>query len=103
MVPTMTQNFKDVGVDYSMGGMTGATMDSHRLACWAKTMGLPEQDKLMEQMFDAYFSKEQYLGNRDVLLQCAEAAGLDRAAAAAVIDDPKAHVADVESELQLAR
>lgn len=57
MVPAMTKNFADVGVEYSMGGMTGSTVDSHRLATWTKEKyGLEKQNEVMTQMFQAYFS-----------------------------------------------
>lgn len=57
MVPAMTKNFADVGVKYSMGGMTGSTTDSHRLATWTKDKyGLEKQNEVMTQMFQAYFS-----------------------------------------------
>ena len=57
MVPAMTKNFADVGVKYSMGGLTGSTIDSHRLATWTKDKhGLEKQNEVMTHMFQAYFS-----------------------------------------------
>ena len=53
LVRRVTGRWRQVGIEYSMGGETGSTVDSHRLACWAKTLGLSQQDKLMETMFDA--------------------------------------------------
>ena len=63
MLPHMTQVFADEGLQYSLGGLTGSTMDSHRLAEWAKEeAGLEKQDALMTAMFDSYFCEEKYLG-----------------------------------------
>ena len=73
----MTKNFADVGVKYSLGGKTGNTLDSHRLATWVKDKhGLKKQDEVMTAMFQAYFSDEKFLGDRGVLVAAAETAGL---------------------------
>ena len=73
----MTKNFADVGVKYSLGGKTGNTLDSHRLATWVKDKhGLKKQDEVMTAMFQAYFSDEKFLGDRGVLVAAAESAGL---------------------------
>mmetsp|Transcript_8591 Transcript_8591/g.18227 ORF Transcript_8591/g.18227 Transcript_8591/m.18227 type:complete len:109 (-) Transcript_8591:13-339(-) len=52
MVPMMVGKFNDVGIKYSLGGQTGSTVDSHRLATYAYQQGGVEmQNKLMEEMF----------------------------------------------------
>mmetsp|Transcript_28176 Transcript_28176/g.36442 ORF Transcript_28176/g.36442 Transcript_28176/m.36442 type:complete len:121 (+) Transcript_28176:248-610(+) len=87
MVPMMTQRFADVGITYSLGGLTGNTLSSHRLSTYAYSVGGEElQDKVMEQLMKAYFSDEKYLNDRSVLLEAATEAGLPNAEA--VIDDP---------------
>eukprot|EP00290_Baffinella_frigidus_P011994 CAMPEP_0180157580 /NCGR_PEP_ID=MMETSP0986-20121125/26332_1 /TAXON_ID=697907 /ORGANISM="non described non described, Strain CCMP2293" /LENGTH=183 /DNA_ID=CAMNT_0022107139 /DNA_START=237 /DNA_END=788 /DNA_ORIENTATION=+ len=87
MLPRLTEVFANVGLKYSLGGDTGNTLDSHRLAAWAMSKGGPVvQDKLMEEMFTNYFTEEKYLGDRQVLLAAAEKAGLDRKEAEAVLD-----------------
>eukprot|EP00291_Cryptomonas_curvata_P023869 CAMPEP_0172159772 /NCGR_PEP_ID=MMETSP1050-20130122/5167_1 /TAXON_ID=233186 /ORGANISM="Cryptomonas curvata, Strain CCAP979/52" /LENGTH=181 /DNA_ID=CAMNT_0012829419 /DNA_START=192 /DNA_END=734 /DNA_ORIENTATION=+ len=99
MLPRMTQVFAGLGITYSMGGRTGNTIDSHRLITWAGRQGLAQQDRVVEALFDAYFSREQFLGDRAVLLDAAAKAGLDPAAAAAVVDDPNALLAEVREEV----
>lgn len=99
MLPRMNQVFSELGIKYSMGGRTGNTVDSHRLITWAGKQGLAQQDKLMEALFDAYFSQEKFLGDRAVLLEAAAQAGLDTAAAAAVVDDPNAFLREVKEEV----
>eukprot|EP01062_Namystynia_karyoxenos_P031709 TRINITY_DN23491_c0_g2_i1.p1 TRINITY_DN23491_c0_g2~~TRINITY_DN23491_c0_g2_i1.p1 ORF type:complete len:163 (+),score=53.03 TRINITY_DN23491_c0_g2_i1:273-761(+) len=104
MLPQMTRTFADVGVRYSLGGMTGNTFDSHRLAEWAKAKyGLQKQDALMTQMFDAYFSKEQFIGDHQVLVKAAQAAGLPADEARAVLADESAYAKEVQEGLHAAR
>ncbi|EKX35982.1 hypothetical protein GUITHDRAFT_117897 [Guillardia theta CCMP2712] len=96
MMPRLTQAFDNVGVKFSMGGMTGNTFDSHRLIYWAGTKG--KQDELMEELFMNYFSQEKYIGDPQVLEQAAEKVGLDRQEAAGVISNPQAFAKEVEAE-----
>ena len=35
MLPQMTKTFAELGIQYSIGGLTGNTLDSHRLIHWA--------------------------------------------------------------------
>jgi predicted DsbA family dithiol-disulfide isomerase len=60
------------------------TFDAHRLLHWAGETG--KQQALKHALFEAYFSKGQDLGNRDVLIEAAAQAGLDREEATEVID-----------------
>ena len=104
MVPAMTKNFAEVGVKYSMGGMTGSTLDSHRLATWAKDKhGLQKQDEVMTHMFQAYFSDEKFLGDRAVLVAAAEAAGLPAEDARKMLEDEQAYLGEVQAELSMAQ
>ncbi len=52
------------------------TVDSHRLIRWAGERGV--QDALVEDLFQRYFLRGENIGDRDVLLEAAEAAGMDR-------------------------
>jgi len=100
MVPMMTQRFADVGITYSLGGLTGNTLSSHRLSTYAYSVGGEElQDKVMEQLMKAYFSDEKYLNDRSVLLEAATEAGLPNAEA--VIDDPNAFLDETKKEMEL--
>lgn len=54
----MQETFADEGLGYSMGGKTGSTLNSHRLIWWALQKGGPAaQDRLVEQLFKAYFTE----------------------------------------------
>lgn len=98
MVPMMTAKFKAVGIDYSMGGNTGSTIDSHRLATYAYQQGGAEmQNQLMEELFMNYFSEEKFLGDASVLKAAAAKVGLE--GADAIIDDENALLDEVENEL----
>ena len=68
----MTAKFKSIGIDYSMGGMTGSTMDSHRLIQYSEKFGVDKQNKLVEELFNNYFCEEKFLGDRAVLLAAAQ-------------------------------
>jgi len=61
------------------------TFDAHRLAQYAKEKG--KLDEVVERLFYAYFTESKRISDRNVLLELAEAAGLDRKEAEAVLDD----------------
>ena len=63
------------------------TFDAHRLLHWAGTVGLAEQRALKEALFRAHFTDNRALPDAGVLADAAEAAGLDRAEADAVLAD----------------
>eukprot|EP00051_Salpingoeca_urceolata_P035109 m.28234 g.28234 ORF g.28234 m.28234 type:complete len:189 (-) comp8786_c0_seq1:303-869(-) len=96
MVPRMTQVFADLGINYSMGGETGNTMDSHRLLTLAAKQG--KQDALAEAMFRAYFSEEKFLGDHDVLKGLAGEVGVE--GATELLADDNALVQEVEDDLR---
>lgn len=60
------------------------TFDAHRLLHWAREES--RQAALKHALFEAYFSDGRNPGDREVLLDAADKAGLDRNAAADVID-----------------
>lgn len=98
MVPMMTKRFADVGIKYSLGGMTGNTLSSHRLSTYALAIGGEElQDKVMEQLMKAYFSDEKFLNDRSVLMEAATEAGVPNPES--VIDDPNAYLAETLKEM----
>ena len=104
MLPYMTRVFEGIGVKYSIGGNTGNTFDSHRLAEWASSKFGPQKaDELMTQMFDAYFSKEQFLGDHQVLAKAAGQAGLSEEEATKVLADPSAYQKEVQEGLLTAQ
>lgn len=76
MVPMMTETFAKEGLNYSMEGKTGSTLNSHRLIALAGRQGLDKQDKLVELLFRAYFTQGQFINDEQVLLKAAEEAGV---------------------------
>lgn len=63
------------------------TFDAHRLAQYAKEKG--KLDEVVERLFYAYFTESKRISDRDVLLELAEAAGLDRKETEAVLDSER--------------
>jgi predicted DsbA family dithiol-disulfide isomerase len=70
------------------------TFDAHRLLHWAGTIGPAQQRALKEALFRAHFTENRPLPDADVLTDAAEAAGLDRAEAGAVLAAGR-HAAEV--------
>jgi len=67
------------GVDIDFEGIkrTPNTLDAHRLIHWAGLEG--RQTAIVSSMFRAYFKEGKDIGDRAILLDLAEAAGMDRA------------------------
>lgn len=73
------------------------TMKAQRLTEWAREQG--RHRELHDRLFDAYWARGLDIGTDDVLLDEAEAAGLDREAAAEVLaSDRYADVVAAETE-----
>ncbi len=54
----MQSTFQELGLVYSHGGLTGNTLDSHRLVHWAgKEGGAAKQNALVEELFINYFTQ----------------------------------------------
>jgi predicted DsbA family dithiol-disulfide isomerase len=78
MIPRMVSVGKTCGIDFSYGGYTGNTFDSHRIIAAAKEQGGAElQDKVVESLFKAYFEDEKSMGEKEVLIEYSERAGMD--------------------------
>ncbi len=77
-----------VGFEFRMDrrSRTYNTFDAHRLLHWAGEVGAAEQRALKHALLSAHFTDGENPGAREVLLRCAERAGLDAARAAQVID-----------------
>lgn len=79
--------------DYTGEGEPPATMmwntfDAHKLLSWTlANAGAAAQMRLALALFAAHFQQRRRIGDRALLLDVAEASGLDRAAAAAALDD----------------
>ena len=75
-----------VGITFNKNRRIIRTADSHRLVEWCKATAPQRQDGLIEALFKAYFEDGKDLSQRAELVACADASGLDGAAAGALID-----------------
>lgn len=75
----------DLGLNFSrmQERYTRNTFNGHRLVKWAGDQG--RQTEMKMALFDAYFGHAADIADPQVLANCAEAAGLDPAAAQAVL------------------
>ena len=82
----MMTTAKDLGLNFEkmQERFTCNTFDAHRLVKWAGEQG--RQTAMKQALFDAYFGRAENVSDRDVLLSCAENAGLGSAKAAEVLD-----------------
>jgi predicted DsbA family dithiol-disulfide isomerase len=87
-----------VGIDFKSGGLTGNTLDSHRLIAFASQQGLEKQNALVEELFLNYFTQQKYIGDRKVLLEAAEKVGIT--GAKEWLDDPNNGLKEINEELQ---
>ena len=78
MEPYIKGVFRAEGIQSSMGGLVGNTLDSHRLMEMAFEKGGPAlQDKLVNVLFRYYFEEEKDIADNTVLLAAAEEAGVE--------------------------
>ncbi len=66
-----------LAIDFAKITRTPNTIDAHRLIHWAGLEG--RQTAIVSRLFKAYFEEGQDIGDRAILLDMAEGAGLDRA------------------------
>nr|POE47923.1 diphthine methyltransferase [Quercus suber] len=93
---------KQAGINFSFGGKIGNTRDSHRLIQLGLLKGEQVQTKVVEQLFNAYFEKEEDITNPEVLIKRGVAAGLDEAEVKDWIRSDKGG-AEVDKESALAQ
>jgi predicted DsbA family dithiol-disulfide isomerase len=73
----MEQTAAEEGLHYDLaGGVTGNTIDAHRLLQLAHDRG--RQDEVIERLYRAYFTEKRSLFDHDSLVELAGEAGLDR-------------------------
>ncbi|KAL7524555.1 hypothetical protein ACHAXR_000622, partial [Thalassiosira sp. AJA248-18] len=105
MIPRMKAVAEEHGVKMEYGGCVGNTLDSHRLIWKAREVGGSElQDKVVEQLFKAYFEENKSLGDTAVLEQCASQAGWSSSSDDQTISDflsnPQLGTGEVQQEKQ---
>ncbi len=76
----LTDLGRDVGIKFDFDAIKIGpnTLDAHRLIHWAVTESREKQDKVVDALFKANFEDGRNVGDRAVLLDIAEKAGLDR-------------------------
>ncbi|KAL5683180.1 hypothetical protein ACJX0J_009565, partial [Zea mays] len=94
----MTEIFRGLGLEYDMSGLTGNTMDSHRLITHAGHQGYDKQNALVEELFLNYHCQGKYIGDKQVLLDAARKVGIE--GAEELLEDPTKGVHEVQEELK---
>ena len=77
MFPRVAAMGKEVGINFSMGGRTGNTRDSHRVIALAGTKGADTQTKVVGTLFKGYFEEEKDITSHEVLQAAAMQAGIE--------------------------
>ncbi|KAK9828496.1 hypothetical protein WJX72_000378 [[Myrmecia] bisecta] len=98
IIPRMEATFAAEGLQYNMDGLTGNTLDSHRLIAHAAQQGSDKQNKLVEELFKAYFTQGKYINDPAVLRAAAQNAGIE--GAEEVIKDKNKYRAEVAQEMR---
>jgi len=80
---TIRRRGEEVGFVFGQRSRIYNTFDAHRLLHWAEQQG--RQRELQHALFEAYFTRGASPGDHGVLLAAAEAVGLDRDRAAAML------------------
>jgi predicted DsbA family dithiol-disulfide isomerase len=97
MLANMLEVGKQEGINFSFGGKTGNTRDSHRLIAFAEPLG--KQDEMVNVLFRYYFEQEKDISDLDTLVEAAREAGIDADKAREMLHS-KALVAEVEQQCQ---
>jgi predicted DsbA family dithiol-disulfide isomerase len=89
---------KAVGIDYAFDAITVSpnTLDAHRVIRWAGIEGPDVQNRLVRDLFKAYFERGENVGDQQVLAAAARTAGLD----GAVVESLLAGAADREAVME---
>ncbi|KAL0424522.1 UNVERIFIED_CONTAM: hypothetical protein Sradi_0987000 [Sesamum radiatum] len=93
----MAEVFKGLGLDYDTDGLTGNTLDSHRLIYFAGKQGLDKQHNLVEELGTGYFTRGKYIGDREFLVEAANKVGVE--GAAEFLEDPNNGLKEVTEEI----
>lgn len=76
IIDRLTGVGKEVGINFSFGGKTGNTRDSHRVIQLGKTKGPETQTRVVEELFKSYFENEGDITSHATLQKAAVKAGL---------------------------
>jgi predicted DsbA family dithiol-disulfide isomerase len=81
-------------------GVTGNTLDAHRLLHFAKARG--REEAMLDRLYRAYFSEQRSVFDTDSLVELAKDAGLDASEAREVLNGD-AYSEDVDADIKEAR
>ncbi|KAK7273286.1 hypothetical protein RIF29_14335 [Crotalaria pallida] len=98
MEARMSEVFRSVGLEYSISGLTGNTLDSHRLIYFGGQQGLGKQHDLVEELNLGYFTQGKYIGDLKFLLESADKVGIE--GAEEFLKDPNNGLKEVVEELK---
>ncbi|KAJ0980146.1 hypothetical protein J5N97_008401 [Dioscorea zingiberensis] len=96
MLSRMREIFRGLGYEYDTSGLTGNTLDSHRLITFAAHQGYGKQNALVSELFSNYFCEGKYIGDRQVLLDAATKVAIE--GAAELLEDPSKGLEEVNKE-----
>ncbi|XP_035823625.1 uncharacterized protein [Zea mays] len=99
VISRMAEIFRGLGLEYDMSGLTGDTMDSHRLIALAGHQGYDKQNALVGELFLNYFCEGKYIGDKQVLLDAARKVGIE--GAEELFQDPTKGVDEINDKYQL--
>lgn len=85
----LAQIGSQIGINFAFGGKTGNTRDAHRIIQLAKTKSEATQTRVVEELFNAYFEKNEDITDHRVLAQRAVQGGLDEAEVKEWLDSDK--------------
>ncbi|MCM2399602.1 DsbA family protein [Rhizobium sp. S153] len=95
---------REVGIAFNFEAIKVGpnTLDAHRLIHWAGVEGREVQDRVVSALFKANFEEGHNVGDKAVLADIAESAGLDRNVIAQLLESDSDR-AEVLSEIDAAR
>ncbi|KMZ64035.1 DSBA oxidoreductase family protein [Zostera marina] len=98
MESRMGQIFRSLGYEYDLNGLTGNSLDSHRLIQFAGKQGYDKQNLVVKELLINYFIEGKYIGDKQVLLDAAAKVGIE--GASELLDDPMKGVKEVDDDLR---
>src|SRR5947209_16946332 len=92
----------EAGIDFAFERIERSpnTLDAHRLIRWAQSAG--KQNEIVERLFRRFFIEGRDIGNRAILIETAEEAGLEREVVSRLLDG-EADKAAVREEIATAQ
>ncbi len=77
---------EDIPFDFDAITVSPNTLNAHRVIAWAGQTGHHRQDRVVQRLFEAYFTEGKNIGDKAVLATAAGDAGMDPSAVAAKLE-----------------